>query len=83
MKERERERERERTAECASRSEDDFVHAANGNRIGDGQGSLKCEFMQGCTSRIKTRHFCSPMYVQFLSSTGFFTLFHPLPYSTD
>ena len=76
----------ERATGCAPRSKDDFVHAASGNRIGDGQGSLKCEFTRGCAPRIKARHFRSPMYVQLLSSTRFFSsLFFffslPLPYS--
>lgn len=77
-----REREREREQPSVHRGRKMISFTQQPETALERQGSLKCEFMQDCTSRIKARHFCSPMYVQLLSSTRFFTLFHPLPYST-
>lgn len=61
-------------ARCAPWSKDDFVHAATGNRVGGGQGSLKCEFTRGFTRRIKARHFRSPVYIHLLSLLPFLPL---------
>lgn len=61
-------------ARCAPWSKDDFVHAAAGNRVGGGQGSLKCEFTRGFTRRIKARHFRSPVYIHLLSLLPFLPL---------